>query len=266
MIAGLCSISLRHLSVNDVVKQAVLSGLQAIEWGGDIHVPHGNLETARDARQLCDDNNIRVVSYGSYWTAGSDNQESKSFVSVAKTAMALNAKFVRVWAGNVDGRRICHEQRHKIIESLSYATKTAADYGVAVSVEYHDNTLACTGLLTRHLMAETSLQGIRCHWQPQLGESSDVCLDGIRSLLNYIGVVHVFHWYPTASDRRPISEGAEVWLKYLSEIKANIDDIPALIEILPNDDPRLLPREARSLNAIIEAIPTTQRYMRRIHE
>ena len=38
---GLCSITFRDLSVDDVVALAADAGLAGIEWGADRHVPPG---------------------------------------------------------------------------------------------------------------------------------------------------------------------------------------------------------------------------------
>ena len=48
-VPGLCSVTMRQLGVEEVAKLAAESGLRAIEWGGDIHVPPGD-PTARTRR------------------------------------------------------------------------------------------------------------------------------------------------------------------------------------------------------------------------
>ena len=48
---GLCSVTLRARSIAEVVDAAVGAGLAAIEWGGDVHVPPGDLQAAAEARR-----------------------------------------------------------------------------------------------------------------------------------------------------------------------------------------------------------------------
>ena len=40
---GLVSVTFRKLSPEEIVQLVVSSGLKGIEWGGDIHLPHGIL-------------------------------------------------------------------------------------------------------------------------------------------------------------------------------------------------------------------------------
>ena len=44
---GLCSVTLRACSIEEVVAIAAGAGLECIEWGADVHVPPGDLEAAR---------------------------------------------------------------------------------------------------------------------------------------------------------------------------------------------------------------------------
>jgi hypothetical protein len=41
---GLVSVTFRQLSAEEIIKLVVCAGLEGIEWGGDIHVPHGDLK------------------------------------------------------------------------------------------------------------------------------------------------------------------------------------------------------------------------------
>ena len=41
ILAGVCSVTFRALSVEEVAQLAASAGVQAIEWGGDVHVPPG---------------------------------------------------------------------------------------------------------------------------------------------------------------------------------------------------------------------------------
>ena len=47
---GLVSITFREKSPEEIVGLVVEAGLDGIEWGGDVHVPHGDLAKAREVR------------------------------------------------------------------------------------------------------------------------------------------------------------------------------------------------------------------------
>ena len=75
----------------------VQAGLDGIEWGGDVHVPHGDLRRAREVRDMTRSEAIRIASYGSYYRVG--DRAPTSFEKVLDTAVELGAPLIRVWAG-----------------------------------------------------------------------------------------------------------------------------------------------------------------------
>lgn len=46
---GLTSVTFRNLGIEQIVSLAGAAGADSIEWGGDIHVPPGDLSAARRA-------------------------------------------------------------------------------------------------------------------------------------------------------------------------------------------------------------------------
>ena len=52
MKIGFTSTSFRQIkSIEKIVKIASDAGADCIEWGGDVHVPHGDLAIAREAAE-----------------------------------------------------------------------------------------------------------------------------------------------------------------------------------------------------------------------
>ena len=47
MKTGLVSVSFRNLTADAIIDLAAGCGLQCIEWGGDVHVPPGNISLAQ---------------------------------------------------------------------------------------------------------------------------------------------------------------------------------------------------------------------------
>ena len=50
---GLCSVTFRQLRVDQIIDLAAESGIAGIEWGADVHVPVGELDTAGDVARRC---------------------------------------------------------------------------------------------------------------------------------------------------------------------------------------------------------------------
>ncbi|MCJ7549353.1 MAG: sugar phosphate isomerase/epimerase, partial [Anaerolineae bacterium] len=94
---GLVSVTFRKLTPRAIVDLVAEAGLDAIEWGGDVHVPHGEIEIARSVRQMTEDAGLDMPSYGSYYRAG--HSKLVPFGTVVETAIALGAPIIRIWAG-----------------------------------------------------------------------------------------------------------------------------------------------------------------------
>ena len=71
---GLCSVTFRTLAPESIVALAAECGIAGIEWAGDVHVPPGEVDTARRVRQLTEAAGLSVVSYGSYVAPPSDDE------------------------------------------------------------------------------------------------------------------------------------------------------------------------------------------------
>ena len=46
MKTGICSVTFKELSVQEIVGRVREAGLEAIEWAGNVHVPPGDLAVA----------------------------------------------------------------------------------------------------------------------------------------------------------------------------------------------------------------------------
>jgi len=101
--AGLVSISFRKKSIEEILKAAESLPLEGIEWGGDVHVPHGKLTAARDIGQKTRDAGLEPFCYGSYYrfrdVLPRVKESGPEIEAVLDTAEALGASRVRLWAG-----------------------------------------------------------------------------------------------------------------------------------------------------------------------
>jgi sugar phosphate isomerase/epimerase len=146
--AGLTSISFRNLSVDEIIGNVLKAGLYAIEWGGDIHVPHGNIKTAENTRKKTEERGIVISSYGSYYRAGVSEKKGDAFKSVLLSAKALNAPCIRIWAGakELEGSEI--SDLDDIIRDTYRIADMAESEGISIAFEYHGGTLTATNKST----------------------------------------------------------------------------------------------------------------------
>ncbi len=248
MKAGLVSITFRKLSPADVLDLCRESGLTEIEWGGDVHVPHGDIAAASLVGEQTRAAGISVAAYGSYYRlAASDGPD---FSSVLASAVALGAPVIRVWAGTRSSADADEAHWKAVAADALRCADLAAAHGIVLAYEFHDGTLTDSTESCLRLLSATEHPFIRTLWQPPHGKTLEDCLASLRALLPRLQHVHVFHWWPTPGNRLPLSDGAERWAAYLGELRASGREFPLLLEFVPGDDSACLTREAGTLRQL----------------
>lgn len=233
---------------------AAQAKLDCIEWGGDIHVPHGDLAAAQDALTLTRQAQLKVAAYGSYYRAG---HSLETFPAVLRTALALEAPVIRVWAGTQNPEEADDAYRRQVSEDLRRICELAAPAKVLVALEFHRNTLTNTALSTRQLLEEVNHPQLKTLWQPRVDASFSEAKNDLEVLAPWLEHLHVFQWNGT--ERRPLAEGALVWPKYLGVAStARETPIAALLEFVREDTPDQFFEDARQLHQWIEALNATK--------
>lgn len=245
---GLCSVSFRELSPEKIVDLCADSRLQSIEWGSDVHVPIGDLETANSVRELTLRAGLSVAGYGSYLSFGHNEEPIRD---AAETAAALGAPRIRVWAGKTPSADATAGDRREIARRIRVAAAAAAESGVELGLEFHGGTLTDDAGSTLDLLAEVDHPNLRTYWQPPQGMPTDESLESLKQVLHQASTVHVFSWWPTYQ-RHPLSERDDLWQRAMRILSRSDRVHNALIEFVPDDDPDLLPEEARTLRSYIE--------------
>jgi 3-dehydroshikimate dehydratase len=234
LVPGLVSVTFRQLVPVEIIDLVVAHGLRAVEWGGDVHVPVGDLAVAREVGRRCADAGIAVEAYGSYYRGTGD------FGPVLETAIALGAPRVRVWAGKLGSGE--ETDRAAVVAELRRAAELAADVGVEVAVEYHANTL--TDTLPSALELFREVPALKPYWQPPVGSSLQDALVAVPALAPV--TAHVFSW-DDAGRRLALADRAELWRPVLAELAALPGTRYALLEFVRDDDPRAFAEDAAVL-------------------
>lgn len=232
---GLCSVTFRQLTADEVIAAAVRAGLECIEWGGDIHVPAGDTTLADDVARRTGDAGLAVASYGSYWRADED------ITPVLDSAAALGADRVRIWAGRIGSAEASEGERRAVTEAIAEASASAHALGITLALEYHSGTIADTPAAVRRLLND--VPALRTYWQPTVGASDEAALHEYDLLRDAVAAVHVFSWWPT-TERLRLAERENLWGPLFRTATEPRD---ALLEFVPHDDPDLLAREAAAL-------------------
>lgn len=250
---GLVSITFRKLTpaaIIDLVRQADLA---AIEWGGDIHVPHGNLQQAETVGRMTRAAGLAIASYGSYYRVGVSEQAGLTFDRVLETARALGAPLIRVWAGNCPSAKADAEYRRNIGAEARRLAEKAAAAGLILAFEYHGGSLTDTSESAAQLLTDIQHPAMRTYWQVPVGAPIEAGLASLRTMLPWLTNAHVFHWDAAKKTRLPLSDGAEAWRRYLPLIQGTGRDHYAMLEFVRDDSPHAFLEDARALKSWLAA-------------
>ena len=257
--AGLCTVSFRALSPAEVVACAAGAGVQALEWGGDVHVPHGDLAAADRAAALSADAGLEVVSYGSYLFL--DQHVDADLPVVLDTAQALGAPGVRVWCAFGVEPSATDQERTVVTRAASTAAAAALDRGLTLTLEFHAGTLTADAVSARRLLDDVGSPVLFAAWQPPYwaprtpaGEDAD-----IGALAPDLAHVHVYDWDADLS-RHQLERSEVRWARRLRAAagageRAERAGVPrsALVEFVPGDDPLNLATEVATLRRCLTA-------------
>ena len=225
---GVCSVTFREKSLEELVDLAAQAGLDCIEWGGDFHVPPGEEAIARRAAALTWERGLQVSSYGSYYRGRGE------FAPVLASALALKAPVIRVWAGEQPWEACSWEERQRLGQAFRQAGEQAAQAGVDLAFEYHRGTATQTLRGARELLELVDLPNVGCYWQPNPDISQQERLRELEGLGRWLKHVHVFAW-TGANVRHPLAEGEPEWAQYLDRIRQVPGDRSLLLEFVRED-------------------------------
>lgn len=247
--SGLCSISFRPLSVDAIIDLCQTAGIDGIEWGGDVHVPPGEIELARSVRKKTESAGLKVCSYGSYYRCDS---EAGPFSEVLDTADALGAPVIRVWAGRKGSADADPAYRSEVAEHLRRAVIAAREMEITLALEYHGGTLTDTQASAHQLLEEVSLPELKLYWQPRSGGDFAEDLAELDAALPQLAHVHCFHWGQAGwKDRRPLLDGTKDWQAYLEPIRQMEGDRYVILEFVKDDAPEQFLEDAKVLRSLL---------------
>ncbi len=250
MRTGLVSVTFRKLSPGEIIRLCREAGLSEIEWGGDVHVPPGDENTAAAVGEMTRSGNLVVAAYGSYYRLGSSR--GPDFSSVLASAVALGAPVIRVWAGTSGSDAAGPAERKAVGEDALRCADLAAAKNILIAYEFHDGTLTDTMESTLELLDKTMHPFIKTLWQPPNGRSLPECLAGLRAILPRLQHIHAFHWWPDPTCRLPLAEGRDRWSAYVAELRKENKESSFLLEFVKGDDPGQFREDARTLHELCD--------------
>lgn len=252
---GLVSITFRQLMPKEIIELVVQAGLAGIEWGGDIHVPHGDVAQATSVQQWTADAGLVVAAYGSYYRVG--HPESGPFEAVLASAVALSTPLIRVWAGKQGTDTTDAAYFDQVVADSCEIAALAAQAGVDIAYEFHANTLTDTHDGTRRLLNAVNQNGchnIYSYWQPPRFSVVEENLAAIETIKPWQSHVHLFSWHPESGERLALAELESDWLCYLEALVEPEQTRFALLEFVVDNEPENFLRDAGTLKRWLQKV------------
>lgn len=236
--AGLVSATLKGHPIDEVIDLAVRCGLEGIEWSENHHLAKGDERQAKETRLKCLDKGLEIASYGSYYRLG----QHMDFRPSLRSAKALGAKYVRIWAGKKPSLSVGPDEWDNLVREAKDAARQAEDLGLVVTTEWHKNTLTDRNESGLRLLQEVDSPAFKTFWQPTMALGVPERCEGLDMIGPWLTNVHVYYW--DEKGREPLSWGKEDWARYRSHISG---DHWALLEFVKGDAIAQLEEDAKTL-------------------
>lgn len=247
---GLVSVTFRNLEPEEIVALVASAGLAAVEWGGDVHVPHGDTDRARRVGEMTRKAGLRVAAYGSYYRVA--DPAPLPFRTVVETAAALGAPVIRVWAGSRRPPDADEAYWRAAVDDSRRCADLAAAQGVRLAFEYHGNTLTETPEGAVRLLESVAHSHVGCYWQRHLNLSRRRAAAELRAVLPWLAHVHANYW--SGYGVVPLAEHGEDWMEFLKTAASTGRDHCVMIEFVQDGSLDRFRDDARALTEWLDAI------------
>ncbi len=240
---GICSVSFRSLSAEEVIRAVAAAGLSVIEWGSDVHAPCTDKKRLKEIAEAQKAAGLRCSSYGTYFKVGENSpEELRDYIAAAKI---LGTNMLRIWCGKKDYEELGGQERDFIISECLACAKIAEEEGAVLSAECHPRSFTNSADGALALMNGVSSPAFRMYWQDNSRATFDVNYDYAERISDYVTNIHVSYYEDGKQSN--LDMGIARWKKYLSCFKP---EGALLLEFVPGGTPEVLPREAKGLKAI----------------
>ena len=240
-LLGLCSISFRNNTPEEVLQEMKAAALSVIEWGSDVHCPPENAEKIAALQKRYD---IKCSSYGTYFRLGvTPICELAAYIKASK---ALGTDVLRLWCGDKNSEDYTESEKKLLFTACKAAAEIARAEGVTLCMECHINTYTNALASALELMNEVDSPHFRMYWQPNQYRSEEENLAYAKAIAPYTVNIHVFPW--KGKEKYPLREAEALWREYLScfEGERNL-----LLEFMPDGRLETLGTEASALREIV---------------
>jgi sugar phosphate isomerase/epimerase len=254
LYSGIVSITFKKKKAAEVIDLSVKAGLRGIEWSENYHINPGDISGAAFLKRKTEEAGLKIVSYGSYFRAGAEENYADSFKERLDTAAALGTPAMRIWAWNKGSASASEEDYKKVADESSRAADMASSYGIKLGFEWHRDTLTDTNESAIKLLDMANNKNLYCYWQPTPEIHESQRIQGLRLLGRRLLNIHAYYWDDNRV-RKPLVSGKEKWEGYLKSVDRE-DDRYILLEFVMDDSVQQFLEDAAVLNRWINTFDT----------
>jgi sugar phosphate isomerase/epimerase len=187
-----------HWSIASIVAAARAMGYDGIEWrgGGDGHIhPRATRDERNTLRAHMRDANLFSLAVTSYTNFVSDDAKTRAanvddLKKYLDLAADLDAKFVRVFLGELEPTQTISKMYPRIIAALQQCVEHARRVGVGIAVEHHDDFVQTKSLVP--ILNALPDAAIGAVWDiANAHRAHESASDGIRNLGERISYVQI---------------------------------------------------------------------------
>lgn len=201
MKVGLCTISSKEDSVENIARIAAQAGAHGVEIWGDGHVASGSLDRCREIASIVSEHDLSIPVYGSYLRPGGCDFDDQLSTEI-KIAETLGADFIRVWAGEQEYQNCTDEHWERTVSDLERLGNAADEAGIAVTVERHAGTVTNRTEGAARLIDQAGQSVVGLNWQPLFEHDAETILEDVEELADRTNNVHMQATYERGTSER----------------------------------------------------------------
>ena len=246
---GLCSVTFREKSVDEVIDICREYGLEGVEWGGDGHLrAGGERDDVLELKEKCRVAGLATPGYGSYFDVLEHGPER--FGPTLDVAELIGADTIRVWPGWVRPEQVTAEQYGKIVETSRDIAMQAALKGIRVAYEFHDNTCTEGGEAALKLLGQVNHPNLLTYYQLIRPTETAWNLTSLEAVYGQLAYVHV--QANDDVDNYPLEDFRDVWEGIVSRLRQWDYDGWLLFEFNRDNSVEQLGKDLELLRALID--------------
>lgn len=251
---GIVSATFRDKTADDIIRLCKEAGLEAVEWSENAHVMPDDPEGAAALYEKTKAAGLSVAAYGSYFRLGQNDDPETAFRASIRSAAALHAPLIRIWAGTKPSAEVSGGERKKMAAETRTVCEIAAEYDIKVAMEWHKNTLTDTNESAMAFLEEVNHENLYCLWQPTVALTMEQREEGLALLKNHpmgerLLNLHMYYWLDGV--RRPFREGMGEWARYLAQVEPGTQRFGLLEFVMGNTEEQFL-ADAAELHRLLK--------------